>query len=94
MNLGICPACKGTGRRPAGKTPFKAVLYGYDADTDTLNCRNCGGQTMACHATGKVTLRPDGTPCLHAFKPKAAGRCYTLYTCEHCSYEYSIDSGD
>lgn len=94
MNLGTCPVCNGSGRRPAGNSPYKGVLHGYDAETDTLPCNNCGGQSMYGKPTGKVTLRPDGTPCRHDYTSRTVGRCLTEYTCRHCGHSYQIDSGD
>ena len=94
METGICPVCNGTGRRAAGNDKYKAVYAGYDKDTDTLPCNNCGGQTMYGRPTGKVPLRPDGTPCKHEYVSKTAGRCLTDYTCKHCGYKFQIDSGD
>lgn len=92
MEMGICPVCNGTGRAPASSSPYSR--YDYDKATDTIACRNCGGQTMSLKPTGKVRLRPDGTPCHHSYKGYEAGRCYTTYVCEHCGDRYSIDSGD
>lgn len=89
-----CPVCNGSGRRPAGDDKYKHVYAGYDKDTDTLPCNNCGGQTMFGRATGKSYLREDGTPCKHEYTSRVAGRCYTIYTCRHCGYSYDIDSGD
>jgi hypothetical protein len=88
---GVCPVCNGSGRVPAGN--YRGI-YGYDKATDTIGCRNCGGQTMSMRATGKVRLRRDGTPCEHKYVGHNAGRCYTVYTCEHCGDTFSIDSGD
>ncbi|QGH72973.1 MAG: zinc ribbon domain protein [Siphoviridae sp. ctdEk19] len=90
---GICPACQGTTRQPA--TRYQRSCRGYDPETDTTPCRNCGGQTMGGEATGKVPLdRATGKPCLHSFEGKIAGRCYVVYTCRSCGYSYDIDSGD
>jgi hypothetical protein len=89
-----CPVCVGTGRVAAGETPYKNVLAGYDWDTDTLPCRNCGGQTMSMRGTGQVPVRPDGTACVHEYEYRKAGRCYHEYTCRHCGHQYCIDSGD
>lgn len=94
MNLGTCPVCNGSGRRPAGNNPYKKVYAGYDAETDTLSCNNCGGQTMYGRSTGQVSLRPDGTPCRHEYTSRTIGRCLTEYTCRHCGHSYEIDSGD
>ena len=88
-----CPVCNGTGRVPAGDFPHKAVIWGYDKATDTLNCNNCGGQTMSGRATGQVRARPDGTPCTHEYQCLSAGRGITRYTCQHCNDSYTIDSG-
>ena len=41
---GTCPVCNGSGRVSAEGVAHKSVIYGYDAATDTLQCRNCGGQ--------------------------------------------------
>ena len=92
MQHGICPVCNGTGRIPAGGK--NKYLYGYDAHTDTHPCKNCGGQTMSLTPTGRVPLRPDGTPCTHNYTGIPAGRCYTKYFCKHCNDVYHIDSGD
>lgn len=94
MELGTCPVCNGTGRRPAGDSKWKSSVFGYDKQTDTLLCDNCGGQTMWGNATGRVTLRPDGTPCKHEYRGITVGRCLTEYTCIHCGHRYQIDSGD
>lgn len=92
METGICPVCNGTGRAPYD--PNHWFRYDYDKATNTVCCYNCGGQTMSLKATGRVPLRPDGTPCHHKYRGHAAGRCYTTYVCEHCGDRYSIDSGD
>lgn len=95
MTQGICPVCDGTGRRPAGDDKYKHMYSGYDKESDTLKCNNCGGQTMYGSPTGKVNLRKDnGEPCKHEYTSQLAGRCYTVYTCKHCDYRYDIDSGD
>ena len=94
MSHGTCPVCNGTGRRPAGNDQYKQVYAGYDKETDTLPCNNCGGQTMYGRPTGRVPLRPDGTPCKHEYTSATVGRCLTRYTCKHCGSSYEIDSGD
>jgi len=94
---GICPVCAGTGRRAVSDSERRYVkmIYSYDAETDTLSCRNCGGQTMSGTATGKVNLRIDnGEPCVHEYQGRDAGRCYVVYTCKHCNDYYGIDSSD
>lgn len=93
---GVCPVCNGTGRVSAGDgDKYKTMYAGYDKENDTLNCQNCGGQTMSMNPTGKVNLRTaDGTPCVHEYVGREAGRCYYHYTCKHCGDTYSIDSGD
>lgn len=90
----ICPVCNGTGRKPAGDYKYKHVIAGYDKETDTLQCNNCGGQTMWGKPTGKTRERADGTPCVHEYNVTNRGRCYNNYTCKHCGYSYDIDSGD
>ena len=87
-----CPVCDGAGRVSAQGTPYKTVTQGYDPETDTLPCRNCGGQTMSGVATGKVPLRPDGTPCRHEYVSRPVGRFKTFYKCKHCGHEHCIDS--
>lgn len=94
MEYGICPVCNGGGRVPAGDYKYKHVVAGYDKETDTLVCTNCGGQTMYGKPTGKVPLRPDGTPCKHEYESSTIGRCLTRYTCKHCKSSHAIDSGD
>lgn len=94
MSKGICPVCDGTGRVAAGDYKYKNVVSGYDTETDTLKCTNCGGQYMFGSPKGEVNLRPDGTPCTHSYTSKTVGRCLTEYTCEHCGDRYQIDSGD
>ena len=90
----ICPVCNGVGRVPAGDYKYKHVVAGYDKETDTLQCNNCGGQMMYGRPTGKTRERPDGTPCTHEYTSKTIGRCLTNYTCKHCGLSYDIDSGD
>ena len=80
--------------RPYAEWTRKYKTSGYSPLTDTVNCQNCGGQTMMQEATGKSRLRSDGTPCLHEYVVKRQGYCYTVYTCIHCGYSYDIDSGD
>lgn len=94
MEYGVCPVCNGSGRVSAGDNKYKHVLAGYDKDTDTLSCTNCGGQYMYGRPTGKVPLRPDGTPCKHEYTSTTVGRCLTRYTCKHCESSHEIDSGD
>ena len=89
-----CPVCNGSGRKPAGDDKYKHVYAGYDKDTDTLPCTNCGGQYMYGTPRGKVRANKDGEPCKHKYTSKTVGRCLTEYTCEHCGDRYQIDSGD
>lgn len=89
-----CPVCNGTGRRPAGDTPYKTVLAGYDPATDTLKCNNCGGQKMYGRPTGKVRANKAGEPCIHKYTSKTVGRCLTEYVCTECGDTFCIDSGD
>jgi hypothetical protein len=94
MQKGICPVCNGSGRQPAGDHQYKHVMAGYDQDTDTLACNNCGGQYMYGRPTGEVRLNKDRQPCTHRYMSRNAGRCLTEYLCEHCGDRYQIDSGD
>lgn len=93
---GVCPVCAGTCRVavPAQKQSYKKVIQGYDADTDTIPCDNCGAQRQWGRATGEVRLNKSGEPCVHKYQSKNVGRCLTRYTCEHCGDSYQIDSGD
>lgn len=95
---GICPVCNGTKRKPAGNQKWVTILYGYDAETHTLPCTNCGGQYQSLTPTGIVPLDDAGTPCTHHYetsKPhQVRGRCFTHYCCKHCNDEYVIDSSD
>lgn len=94
MELGTCPVCNGSGRKAAGDYQYKSIIAGYDKESDTLPCVNCGGQRMFGSPTGKVRLRADGSPCKHEYTGVSRGRCYTVYTCKHCNDTYDIDSGD
>jgi hypothetical protein len=90
----VCPVCNGSGRKPAGDYAYKNVIAGYDKETDTLPCTNCGGQYMYGTPRGEVRARADGTPCTHEYTSKTVGRCLTQYICKHCGDSYQIDSGD
>jgi hypothetical protein len=93
---GTCPVCNGTKR--VAVTPeqerYCKIYAGYDKETHTLGCGNCGGQYMFGKATGEVSLRPDGTPCTHKYTSETVGRCYHRYACIECGDAYHIDSGD
>ena len=93
---GVCPVCSGSCRQPAGENlkQFAMIIAGYDRNTDTIACSNCGGRRMYGKPSGEVPLRDDGTPCKHEYKGVERGRCYTVYTCIHCNDRYDIDSGD
>lgn len=98
MNTGPCPVCNGTARKPCppdlqeyGK---KYGWYGYDSDSDTVNCTNCGAQYQWGTATGSVRLNQNNEPCVHAYQVQNVGRCYNKYTCVHCGDVYHIDSSD
>ena len=93
IKMGTCPVCGGSGRVPAVGL-HASVRAGYDRLTHTHPCNNCGGQTMICRGTGRVFLRPDGTPCKHEYTHELLGNCYHGYTCKHCGDIYTIDSGD
>ena len=96
MEQGICPVCNGSLRRPvpARSEQYKGILAGYDKDTDTLPCDNCGGQMMYGKPSGLVNLRINGTPCEHEYAGTKLGNCLHRYTCKHCPSHYTIDSGD
>ena len=90
-----CPVCNGTTRCPAGAARYTHVTAGYDPASNTLACRNCGGQTMSGTATGLVPPDPEtGLGCRHEYVHKLAGNCYHQYTCKRCGHRYFIDSGD
>lgn len=86
-----CPVCNGTGEVELSE---KEKSYSWNKGKTHRACHNCGGQTMYGKATGKSYLRDDGTPCQHEYTGQVAGRCYTIYTCNHCGYRYEIDSSD
>lgn len=94
MSYGTCPVCNGTGRCPAGNDQYKHVYAGYDKETDTLACNNCGGQYMYGQPRGAARLNRDGVPCTHRYTGQIVGRCLTEYTCSECGDRYQIDSGD
>lgn len=98
-NTGICPCCNGTKRRPCPddlrQYGEKYGWYGYDKTDGTVHCNNCGNQYMMGSPTGKVPLRPDGTPCSHSYRGHSTRyRCVTEYVCDHCGDTYQIDSSD
>ena len=94
MTKGTCPVCNGSKRVPAGDSKYKSVIAGYDKETDTFECRNCGGQYMFGRPTGEVRINKEGVPCTHVYQSKTVGRCLTEYTCVHCDERFEIDSGD
>ena len=94
MEYGTCPVCNGSGRVPAGDNKYKHVIAGYDRDTDTFGCTNCGGQYMWGQPKGQVRLNRDGVPCTHRYTSRTVGRCLTEYTCTECGDRHQIDSGD
>jgi hypothetical protein len=96
MERGTCPVCNGSGRVPvpAHQQRYKHVYSGYDKETDTLACSNCGGQYMFGRPTGEVRLNKEGEPCKHSYSGRTVGRCLTEYTCSECGDSYQIDSGD
>ena len=89
-----CPVCSGTCRVDAGTAQYRHVYSGYDEQTNTIPCTNCGAQRMFGQPTGKVRLNKDGVPCTHSYTTKTVGRCLTEYTCVHCGERFQIDSGD
>lgn len=93
---GTCPDCDGSTRRPVPPESqrWKTSCWGYDPDTDTFACNNCGGQTMSGRASGTVPYRADGRPCHHEYDVRSGGRCLAVYDCRHCGHHYEIDSGD
>jgi hypothetical protein len=93
---GICPVCNGTCRVkvPERMESYKNVMAGYDKETDTLACSNCGGQYMYGTPRGEVRLNRDNVPCTHKYTSQTVGRCLTRYTCSDCGDRYEIDSGD
>lgn len=94
-NLAVCPVCSGSGRVASKEKPgYHRSVYGYDSETNTLLCRNCGGQYMSLKPTGKVPRNRRGHACVHKYQHSLAGRCYHRYTCVYCNDEYHIDSGD
>jgi hypothetical protein len=96
LNQGTCPACNGTKRQPIKpeQERYASVYSGYDKETHTLPCSNCGGQYMFGKPSGEVNLNTEGKPCLHSYTSEKIGRCLHRYTCVHCADSYSIDSGD
>jgi uncharacterized protein YbaR (Trm112 family) len=94
MEHGTCPICNGSGRRPAGNDRYKKLYSGYNEETDTLMCNNCGGQYMFGIPKGVVKHNQNGEPCTHSYTSQTVGRCLTQYTCQHCGDTYQIDSGD
>jgi hypothetical protein len=90
-----CPVCKGTLRMAADPNKTYRYVSGYDEATHSLPCNNCG-YGMFARPSGKVNLRPDGTPCVHNFvHDMEISRSYNRYKCTHnCGSSFTIDSGD
>ena len=63
--LCTCPVCNGSLRVPCENDitrdyGLKYGWYGYDRETDTVPCNNCGGQTQfPGRPTGQVLPRKD-----------------------------------
>lgn len=92
LGTATCPVCAGSTRQPAGRYRY---CYGYDPETDTVACRNCGGDTMSLRALGYTRVDPaSGLGCRHEYVGENVGRCLTLYRCARCGDAYSIDSSD
>lgn len=91
----VCPVCNGTLRQPAFGTN-RQLAAGYDANTDTFPCQNCGGQRMFGKPTGVVPLDRDGNPCHHAYEPQRDPSRSSIwhYTCHKCNDTFLIDTGD
>ena len=95
---GPCPVCNGTGHMPCPDNlrPYasKNGWYGYHAESDTVDCTNCGAQYMFSKPSGQVNLNKDGVPCTHSYDGETVSNCYHKYVCRHCGDTYHIDSGD
>ena len=95
MEKGTCPVCNGTLRVAYdGEPRWAGVTAGYDLGSNTVPCRNCGGQYMFGRPSGLVSIDYSGQPCVHDYIGRNAGRCLTEYTCKHCGERHQIDSGD
>lgn len=93
--FGVCPGCNGSGRLSVAETSNMDVVAGYDRDTNTIACTNCGGQTMYGTALGYTEIDPaTGAGCLHKYAKREAGRCYVVFTCAKCRSRYDVDSSD
>jgi hypothetical protein len=89
----VCPKCNGT-KREHYAGPGKYIATYRESDS-TIECRNCGGQTMSLKAQGHTRIDPaTGLGCMHAYVGRNAGRCLTSYLCTKCGSGYDIDSGD
>ena len=95
---GVCPVCHGTTRMPCPdfRRDFaqRYGSFGYDKDTDSVECDNCGGQYQFGKPSGTVKLDKNGDPCKHSYaSTKGYWNCTTNYRCIHCGDSYMIDSG-
>jgi hypothetical protein len=92
--VSTCPSCEGTARTQITEQQFsyRTVLYGYDEETNTIPCKNCGGQYQTARPSGKVRLNKGGSPCLHSYTSTVVSNCYRRYVCVHCDDTYYIDS--
>lgn len=96
---GECPVCNGTGRMPCPDNLRQYGVahgwYGYDKETDTVDCTNCGAQKMFEKSSGLVRLDFGGVPCTHDYTATGGRwRCTTDYHCPKCGDSFMIDSGD
>lgn len=90
-----CPVCQGTGREPYPEgVKVHSSAYGYDPQTHTIPCTNCGGQYMYSAPTGMVPLNKKGLPCVHVYLVERVGNCLYQYKCLECDDTFQIDSGD
>lgn len=91
-----CTVCNGTCRVAvtAEHERYKTRIWGYNADTDTFPCSNCGGQYQWPEPTGLVKPNRAGVACVHQYSSRTIGRCLHEHICQHCGDYYQIDSGD
>ena len=98
MEMGRCPVCRGLGRMTSPPHLKNANgWYGYDPETNTVPCKNCGGQYMMGTPSGRVPLNKAGEPCTHEYEsnsPFGRNRGITDYICKHCGDKYTWDSTD
>jgi transcription elongation factor Elf1 len=95
QKLGICPKCNGSGRvlcPPKYRSSFQQNgWFGYDPNTKTIECDNCGAQYQHSKPSGIVKMSYTGKPCVHRYSEEQLSAHYVKYNCKLCGDVYFVD---